>query len=225
MGRNEVYSSIHIFRHGPFNGTSEQVSNTKVTGGIVGLTLNPLARLRFFLIEPELCRLSADAQHVLAGLENGGSKLQIKHHTSSQIFSVAQHKRVQVFLSVLQKPNINPFVVKSKDLMTILTKKVTSEVVKTDVLQQATRRVTAYHEFLTDRMKTGTKNIWATVSRIKLKLFKNQQKSIKETFKGRDMKIREDKGLITRMLLAVRCRPDLIHEQPHAQVDSGEEWQ
>ena len=41
--------------------------------------------------------------------------------------------------------------------MTILTKKVMPEVVKRDVLQQATRGVTAYHEILKDRIKTGTK--------------------------------------------------------------------
>ena len=65
--------------------------------------------------------------------------------------------------------------------MTKLTKKVMPEVVKRDVLQQETSGVTAYHEFLTDIIKTGTKSIWATVPRIKLKLFKSQLKSIKET--------------------------------------------
>ena len=209
-GKWVVTKSIVPFTSLGMHHALEQVNRSlKVTGGIVGLTLNPLARLRFFLIQPELCRLYADAQHVLAGLEDGGSKLQIKHHRSSQIFFVAQHKRVQGVLSVLQKPDINPFVIKSKDLMTILTKKVVPEVVKRDVLQQTTRGVTAYHEFLTDRIKTGAKSIWATVPCIKLKLFKSQLKSITETIKDRDMELREDNGVITRMLLAVRCRPDI----------------
>ena len=145
-GKLVIMKSIVPFTSLGMDHALEQVNRSlKVTGGIVGLTLNPLARLRFFLIQPELCRLSA--QLVLAGLEDGGSNLQIKHHKSSQIFSVAQHKRVQGVLSVLQKPDINPFVIKSKDLMTILTKKVMPEVVKRDVLQQATRGVTAYTNF------------------------------------------------------------------------------
>ena len=70
--------SIVPFSSSGMDHALEQVNGTlKVTGGIVWLTLSPLTRLRFFLIQPELCRLSADAQHVLPGLEDGWSKLQI----------------------------------------------------------------------------------------------------------------------------------------------------
>lgn len=39
----------------------------KATGGLLGITLNPAARDRFFLTAPELARLSEEV-HVMAGL-------------------------------------------------------------------------------------------------------------------------------------------------------------
>lgn len=48
----------------------------KVPGGLLGITLNPVARNRFFLTAPELARLSKEA-HVMASLFN---EQDIKHH-------------------------------------------------------------------------------------------------------------------------------------------------
>ena len=72
-GKWVIAKSIFPFISLNMDRALEQINRSlKVTGRIVGLTLNPLASLRFFLFQLELCRLSADAQHVLAGLEDEG---------------------------------------------------------------------------------------------------------------------------------------------------------
>ena len=48
----------------------------KVSGGLVGINLNPSARAKFFLISPELARL-ADEANDMAGVS---TKLQDQHH-------------------------------------------------------------------------------------------------------------------------------------------------
>lgn len=48
----------------------------KVTGGLVGITLNPSARAKFFPIDPELARL-ADQAKDMAGVS---SKVKGQHH-------------------------------------------------------------------------------------------------------------------------------------------------
>ncbi|KAJ7394879.1 hypothetical protein OS493_000714 [Desmophyllum pertusum] len=48
----------------------------KVTGGLVGITLNPSARTKFFLIAPEMAKLAEQAKD-MAGVS---SKVQSHHH-------------------------------------------------------------------------------------------------------------------------------------------------
>ena len=48
----------------------------KVSGGLVGINLNPSARAKFFLISPELARLAEEAND-MAGVS---TKLQDQHH-------------------------------------------------------------------------------------------------------------------------------------------------
>ena len=50
--------------------------STKVSGGLVGITLNPSARANFFMISPELARLAEEAND-MAGVS---TKLQDQHH-------------------------------------------------------------------------------------------------------------------------------------------------
>ena len=51
----------------------------KVTGGLLGITLNPSAPTKFFLIAPELARLTEKAQE----MSGQSSKTPKRHHTLS----------------------------------------------------------------------------------------------------------------------------------------------
>lgn len=58
----------------------EQINRSmKVSGGLAGITLNPSARAKFFLIAPELARLTAEAQQI-AGVK---FEIRIHHHSLS----------------------------------------------------------------------------------------------------------------------------------------------
>ena len=59
----------------------------KVSGGIAGITLNPNARVKFFLIAPELSQLSAQAKSIMAGVSF--SRERFHHYTLTS--AVAQN--------------------------------------------------------------------------------------------------------------------------------------
>ena len=59
----------------------EQINRSmKVSGGLVGITLNPNARIKFFLIAPELARLAEDAEEKVGTTP---AKEGSHHHTLS----------------------------------------------------------------------------------------------------------------------------------------------
>ena len=70
----------------------EQINRSmKVAGGLVGITLNPAARIKFFLIAPELARLSEEAK-LLAGMS---SPTQMHHHGLSSSVLTRQEKNIK----------------------------------------------------------------------------------------------------------------------------------
>jgi len=62
----------------------------KVPDGLVGMTLNPAARIKFLLISPELARLSEEAK-LLAAMS---SPIQMHHHGLSSSVLTRQEKNI-----------------------------------------------------------------------------------------------------------------------------------
>ena len=94
----------------------------KVAGGLVGITLNPAALTKFFLIAPELVRLSEEAK-LLAGMS---SPKQMHHHGLSMSVLTRWEKNIKELTSTIQGFT-NPFTENAKDLCNIVTKSVLSE--------------------------------------------------------------------------------------------------
>ncbi|KAK3747362.1 hypothetical protein QZH41_005268 [Actinostola sp. cb2023] len=81
----------------------------KVTGGLVGITLNPSARSKFFLIAPELAKLAEQAK-VMAGVS---SKIQTHHHNLTTAVLNREDKKVEKLLATIKRFT-NPFLEESK---------------------------------------------------------------------------------------------------------------
>lgn len=103
----------------------------KVAGGLVGITLNPAARTKFFLISPELARLSEKAK-LLAGMS---SPIQMHQHGLSSSVLTRQEKNIKELTSTIQGFT-NPFTENDKDLCNIVTKAVVPDVVRKDVVNE-----------------------------------------------------------------------------------------
>ena len=102
----------------------------KVSGGLVGITQNESARAKFFLIAPELARLSSEAKS-MAGVSLHTPE---QHHNLSAAIVAREDKGVQQLIAAI-KSLTNPFSVSkdsasNSDLYNLVTKVVTSKEIK-----------------------------------------------------------------------------------------------
>lgn len=100
-----------------------------ISGGIVGITQNEIARARFFLISPELAKLSSDACD-MAGLNRGE---QFHHHDLTTATRTRQQQNVTSLKNTIQL-FCNPFEYQENDIINITTKSVMSECIKNEMV-------------------------------------------------------------------------------------------
>ncbi|CAH3185540.1 unnamed protein product, partial [Porites lobata] len=105
----------------------------KVSGGLIGITLNPSARNKFFLIAPELARLAEEAKN-MAGLSR--QKKAKEHHNLSTAVLVREERNVKKLTATIERFT-NPFTEESDDLFYWVTKVVVAEKVKDDLCGQS----------------------------------------------------------------------------------------
>ena len=92
-------------------------SSMKVSGGLIGITLNPSARNKFFLIAPELARLAEEAKN-MAGLSR--QKRQRKISLSTAVLE--REERNLKKLTVTIERFTKPFTEESDDLFNLVVK-------------------------------------------------------------------------------------------------------
>lgn len=108
----------------------EQVNRSmKVTGGLIGITLNHSTRTKFFPVAPELARLAEEAQN-RARL----SATSITHHHAlSDPVHMSQEANVNL-LALTIRIFTSPFTTDSCNLFNIATKVIMSDKVKEDIV-------------------------------------------------------------------------------------------
>ena len=176
----------------------------KVSGGLVGITLNENARTRFFLIAPELHCPSSQTND----LANLKSSTPTKHHTFTNVVTNRQQKYVLKLLTALNNFT-NPFKYDGDDLINLVTKSVMSNVVKDDVCNHANVGKDLYQKFCETRIISNSVNLWDPMKKVKLQTFKSASKMIKVKVKDEIVELKEDRGLFARMLIVTRSRPDI----------------
>ena len=110
----------------------EQVNRSmKVSGGLIGITLNPSARTKFFLIAPEMANLAQEAFE-MAGISSNTSK---HHHEYNKSFLSRQESNVFKLITTIQKFS-NPFTDECDELINLVTKTVMSAKISEDVCKR-----------------------------------------------------------------------------------------
>ena len=130
----------------------------KVSGGSIGITLNPTARTKYFLIAPELARLAEQA-NLMAGTS---SKTQTSHHNLTTAVRLREERNVQQLTASIQRFT-NPFTVEDPDLFNLVTKVRMPEKVKKDLCDQSVIGNKLLETFVKERIQTAEKSIWEVV--------------------------------------------------------------
>ena len=134
----------------------------KVSGGLVGITLNESAQAKFFLIAPELAWLTAEAK-AMAGLV-----LERAHHHELNSAVLTHEDNSINKLTETIKTLTNPFSSDQNtntDLYNLVTRVVMNEKTKKDLVNQSEEGRKLFSAFVQDRIKTGKINLWAPVKK------------------------------------------------------------
>ena len=140
--------------------------SVKVSGGLVGITLNPNARTKFFLIAPELARLTEEAKE-MAGTSTANEST---HHHSLTASRLSYEEKNIEKLSNTMESFTNPFTQESNKLFNLVTKVVVPEKVQKDLAGQSEIGQKLFDTFVRDRIQSGRINLWSTMKNQKLRL-------------------------------------------------------
>ena len=178
----------------------------KVSGELVGITLNESARAKFSLIAPELARLTAEAK-AMAGL------VPERAHHQELNSAVLTHEDNSINkLTETIKTFTNPFSSDQNtntDLYNLVTKVVVNEKTKKDLVNQSEEGRKLFSAFVQDRIKTGKINLWAPVKKRNLLTWKTSAKVIKVKAKDTIIELKEDRNLFARLAMVCKSRPEI----------------
>ncbi|CAH3024123.1 unnamed protein product [Porites evermanni] len=178
----------------------------KVSGGLVGITLKESARAKFFLIAPELARLTAEAK-AMAGLVPERA-----HHQELNSAVLTQEDNSINKLTETIKTFTNPFSSDQNtntDLYNLVTKVVMNEKTKKDLVNQSEEGRKLFSAFVQDRIRTGKINLWAPVKTHNLLTWKTSAKVIKVKAKDTIIELKEDRNLFARLAMVSKSRPEI----------------
>lgn len=180
----------------------EQVNKImKIQGGLKGITQQKSALLRWFLIAPELHRLSEEAKHML------GVKCTTvnKHHLLSDSKTNKFHNNVEKLLNVLRPKNL--FDCSEDKLINLITGAIMPEDVIYSVINRDSIGQAMFNKFVENRLVNNTENFWKTMTKAKLKTWKNCYKTEKSQCKS--IVLKDDRSLFARLLVVGRSRQEI----------------
>lgn len=180
----------------------------KVAGGLIGITLNPKARTKFFLIAPELAKLAGEARQVA----RISSDTHSRHHALSKSVLLRQEKNTDALTTILRS-SANPFNWDSADLCNFMTKAIMPQKVQDDLCGQREIGDKLFKDFVAQRIKSKDVNLWAPMKKYQLQTWVRASKQMKVDTGDKIVELKEDRNLFGRMLLVSKSRPELSLEE------------
>ena len=176
----------------------------KVSGGIVGITLNPSAHTCFFLTAPELAWLSDEAKE-LAGQESTAWK---HHHELSPTILAREENNIKQLRNTIHSCT-NPFLYEGEELINTVTKTVMPDNVVHDMSNWDDIGHKEYIKFVEECVSEGKFNIWSRMQKIKIHTWKAAQKVVKHKLASQFIELKEDCSLFAHMLVVARSQPEI----------------
>ena len=174
----------------------------KVTGGLVGITLQPQALTKYFLTAPYTTKLTAEVREASHSQRHGSDK----HHELGGNASCRQ-KASAVALKKAFKDFTVPFQCEGPELLNLVTKRVASCGVAADVTRMSSAGAQRYEDFVRSRIVNQDVNFWDTLKNLKLELFRSTAKKCRVKTNEGFIQVKQDSSLFTRCLLVCRSHP------------------
>ena len=191
----------------PDQGIEQETRTLKVIGGIVGITQNEKALDKFFLIAPELSKLLHEfaAEY---GSDNNDKRTQHHEIAGGKLSRMMKNARK---LTDVFREHGDPFMAPEDEdeIYSLLTKEVMTETVSQDILERDEIGQRIFVEFDTERLTEGRLCVWDKITKKKLTTFNTAYATIEINAGGKLVKIKEERGLLQRLIVISRSRPQL----------------
>ena len=138
----------------------------KIRGGLKGLTQQPAAMARWFLVAPELSRLATQAEHMVGEQRASSSH----HHDLSGVITNC-YENVQKLKDVLKVSD--PFASEERHLVNIVTKAVMPDDIKEGVLTRDKIGQALFDTFAQERIVEAKLSVWSLMKKANLKSWKS----------------------------------------------------
>lgn len=200
----------------PFSGLGvdhaleQEIRRLKSCGGITGLTQNESALSRFLLASPELLRMFDEFWNTPQKDTTAKSAhYQLNPHYKSRVF-----QNVKKLCDGILTHFDEPFSDTNEGLRNFVSNQVVSSSAMVDILERDSKGDAAYHEFVTSRLLTSSKgSLWDPIKKLQLKMFGSNPEKTKDKRGQKVTELSRDRALLTRFLLVMEVRPDLVNMQ------------
>ena len=189
----------------PDHALEQENRSLKVKGGIVGITQNTNVLKRFFLIAPELKRLVGNFQSSF-GINKTTSRKEHREIRSCKLERVMKNKKKLLDIIVHHG---DPFSNLSLDLSNIITNAVLPEGISEEILNRDQIGQQIFLQFVNERFVLASLSIWDPIKRRKISTFMKSNVTIELHSGDKVVKLKEERGLLQRFVIAARSRADL----------------
>ena len=177
----------------------------KIRGGLKGLTQQPAAMARWFLVAPKLSRLAGtQAEHMVAVKRTSSSS---HHHDLSDSVTNRYNENVQKLKDVLKVSD--PFATEERHLVNIITKAVTPDYIKEGVLTRDKIGQALFDTFAQERIVEAKLSVWSPMKKANLKSWKSAWQTKKNKTTCGVAPLKDDRAIFARFLVVILSRPDL----------------
>ena len=139
----------------------------KIRGGLKGLTQQPAAMARWFLVAPGLSGLATRAEHMVWVQRASSSH----HHDLSDAITNSFNENVQKLKDVLKVSD--PFATEERHLVNIITKAVMPDYIKEGVLTRDKIGQALSDTFAQERIVEAKLSVWSPMKKANLKSWKS----------------------------------------------------
>ena len=197
-------SEVPFTAIGPDHGIEHVNRETKVSGGLKGLTQQPSPMARCFFIAHELSRLASETE----GLTGASHKSRTHHHDLSQSILDRFEQNVSKLKEVLKRND--PFLVTENELVNVITKAIMPEEVKQSLSQPDKTGEDLFAKFVDERLVGGKISVWSPMKKVNLKTWKTARKTKTNPSTANITALKADRALFARFLVVTLSRPEII---------------
>ncbi|KAK5923956.1 hypothetical protein CgunFtcFv8_000881 [Champsocephalus gunnari] len=175
----------------------------KIHSGIIGISNNANARQRFFMVTPELLRLSKEFKSQF-DMEADRST---EHHELGPSAVKRAHGTIDKIKAAILSHG-NPFTTEGDKLYNVITLAYIPDEYVPQILNADVTGQKLYEDYVSERIN-GDVSLWAPVKKVNNKMFLSGNKKITVKLRDNTVDLKETKDLFARLMVLARSNRDI----------------